>query len=106
MATAVDMIHPNTKLIKKGYIGFSWTSFFFSGIPAIIRGEVGIGVGILLTMLILGSFTFGILSIIINLVWAFKFNKHYTIKLLEKGYEFSGEENEIINAKTALGIAV
>ena len=105
MASAVKMTHSNTNVVKNGFYGFSWTSFFFSGIPAIVRGEAGIGLGILVGTIVLGALSVGILGILVNVIWAFMFNKNYTHKLLERGYAFTDEEEEVSKAKAALDIA-
>lgn len=97
MATVVMMKHPQTGLVQKGFFGFSWTTFFFGGWPAIFRGDIVVGV----MFIVLQFFTFGIASII----WAFLYNKSYTRKLLEKGYQFADGEGVVSLAKMKLGVA-
>ena len=97
MATVVMMKHPQTGLVQKGFFGFSWTTFFFGGWPAIFRGDFIVGV----MFVVLQFFTFGIASII----WAFLYNKSYTRKLLEKGYQFADSEGVVSLAKMKLGVA-
>lgn len=97
MATVVMMKHPQTGLVQKGFFGFSWTTFFFGGWPAIFRGDFIVGV----MFIVLQFFTFGIASII----WAFLYNKSYTRKLLEKGYQFADSEGVVSLAKMKLGVA-
>ncbi|PWC39298.1 hypothetical protein [Azospirillum sp. TSO35-2] len=96
MATVVMMKHPQTGLTKKGLVGFSWTTLFFGGFPALFRGDWGMG----LLLMVLSIFT-GNLS---GLIAAFLYNKHYTSKLIEKGYQFADTDalNSIARAK--LGI--
>lgn len=65
-------------LIKKSYVGFSWTVFFFGFFVPLFRGDWKW----LLIMLILTLLSFGIASIIL----AFVYNKFYTCNLLEKGW--------------------
>jgi hypothetical protein len=64
--------------IKKAPIGFSWTTFFFGGWPAIIRQDWAWGVGILIT----GALTFGVAG----MVAAFFYNKMYAKGLIDQGY--------------------
>lgn len=65
--------------VKKVPLGFSWTTFFFGGWPAIFRGDFIVGI-----VLVIGSMlTYGILSIIM----AFIYNKMYAKSLFEKGYK-------------------
>lgn len=96
MATAVMLKHPQTGLVKKGFVGFSWTTLFFSGFPALFRGDWLFAV----LLFILAFFTGGISSIIA----AFLYNKSYTTRLVEKGYELA--DTDVLNelARTKLGI--
>ncbi len=96
MATRIAMQHPETGIAKIGLYGFSWTTFFWGGIPALFRGDIVTG----LVVIILNMITFWIAGII----WAFFYNKYYTLKLVEKGYAFTGTESEIAAANAALGI--
>lgn len=64
--------------VKKVPLGFSWTTFFFGGFPALIRGDWLAGI-----IIIVGCFlTWGIVGIIA----AFIYNKIYAKSLFEKGY--------------------
>ncbi|RAU23641.1 hypothetical protein CU669_00600 [Paramagnetospirillum kuznetsovii] len=96
MATVIQMTHPQTGIVKKGIYGFSWTTLFFGGFPAIFRGEIVIG----LVVLVINLLTFGVAGFI----WAFIYNKQYTLRLVEQGYQFNGGEAEIAAARTKLGI--
>ena len=86
MAHTIIMQSPTTGVTKKGFYGFSWTTFFFGGFPALFRGDFAIG----LVFIILNILTFGIAGII----FAFVYNKRYTIKLIEIGYRFAGSPGE------------
>ncbi|WP_223822960.1 HrgC protein [Helicobacter pylori] len=81
VATTINLKKDN--LIKKGFVGFSWTTLFFNFFVPIIRGDVKGAV----IMLITASFTFGLF----NIVLAFIYNKQYTTRLLESGYEPADE---------------
>ncbi|WP_232259887.1 HrgC protein [Helicobacter pylori] len=70
-------------LIKKGLVGFSWTTLFFGFFVPIIRGDARWAV----IMFIAALFT----SFISNIVLAFVYNKQYTTRLLESGYEPTDE---------------
>ena len=65
--------------VKQVPIGFSWTTFFFGGIPALIRGDWITG----LIICLLNFVTWGIAGI----VAAFMYNKMYAKSLFEKGYK-------------------
>jgi hypothetical protein len=97
MAQVVMMKNPATGVVKKGFYGFSWTTFFFGGFPAIFRGQIGLG----LIVCLVGLVTVGIGSFI----WAFIYNKRYTTDLLEKGYIFADSEGKNDAARAKLGVA-
>lgn len=61
-------------MIKKGLFGYSWTTWFFGGIPAFLRGDYVLGV----IVTILWACTFGW----VGFFWGFFYNKKYTTKLL------------------------
>jgi hypothetical protein len=96
MATTILLRNQKTGMVKKGFYGFSWTTFFFGGLPAIFRGDIAIG----LILVILQVLTLGVAT----LIWAFVYNKHYTTKLLEKDYVFADSEGAVALARMKLGI--
>ncbi|WQS50883.1 HrgC protein [Helicobacter pylori] len=81
VATTINLKKGN--LIKKGFVRFSWTTLFFSFFVPIIRGDVKWAV----IMFIAVIFTFWLSHI----VFAFIYNKQYTTRLLESGYEPTDE---------------
>ncbi|GAA7344885.1 hypothetical protein HpCK67_05690 [Helicobacter pylori] len=68
MATTISLKKDN--LIKKGLVGFSWTTLFFNFWVSVIRGDARWAVIIFIAAL----FT----SFISNMVFAFIHNKQYT----------------------------
>lgn len=64
--------------IKEAPIGFSWTTLFFTGWPAIFRQDWLMGI----IILVLSMITWGIAGI----VFAFIYNKIYLKSLFNKGY--------------------
>ena len=99
MASAtITFKHPNTGAIKEAPVGFSWTTLFFAGIPALIRGHIGMGV----IILIIGLITF----FWSDLVFCFIYNKMYIKNLIDKGYKVTSTTipEEQIAAK--LGMAL
>ncbi|MCW2245405.1 hypothetical protein M2352_000996 [Azospirillum fermentarium] len=97
MATVVRMQHPETGLVKKGFVGFSWTTFFFGFFPALFRGDWGFG----LILMVLNVVTVGIAGFIA----AFLYNKSYTNRLIEKGYQLADNEDVNALARLKLGIS-
>jgi len=89
--------HPQSGLTKKGYVGWSWTYFFFGWLVPIIRGEIGIGV----LHLILTGVTLGIFQWIMSLLY----NKQYMTRLLLNGWELDASDENYSLAKQKLGIA-
>lgn len=96
MATTIMMKNPKTGVVKKGLYGFSWTTLFFGGLPAIFRGDILVGVAVMVASLC----SMGIAGII----WAFIYNKRYTVKLVEEGYIFTGSDAENDLAMAKLGV--
>ncbi|GAA8653830.1 hypothetical protein KYTH84_14310 [Helicobacter pylori] len=105
-------------LIKKGFVGFSWTTLFFGFLVPIIRGDVRWAIVMFISLccyyflvgaIIDGMFPdidkipdddliviflvvfLGNIINIVNIIIAFVDNKHYTAKLLEDGYEPADE---------------
>lgn len=97
MATLVKLRNPNTGITKNGFTGFSWTTFFWGGFPAMFRGDFVLG----LVLIILNFFVFWIPGIIA----AFVYNKHYTTKLIEAGYVLDDTPENNQRAKQELGIS-
>lgn len=97
MATVIMMKNPQTGIIKKGFYGFSWTTFFFGGFPALFRGDIKTALIVIIACLITGG--------VAGFIWAFFYNKSYTLGLVKEGYQFEGDQNAILNAKAKLGIA-
>ncbi len=105
-------------LIKKGFVGFSWTTLFFGFLVPIIRGDVRWAIVMFISLccyyflvgaIIDGMFPnidkipdddliviflvvfLGNIINIVNIIIAFVYNKHYTTRLLESGYEPTDE---------------
>ena len=98
MAVAVNLKKDN--LTKKGFVGFSWTTFFFGCFVPLFRGDVK-WAGIMLALGLLVSFSGGVILgdaaflpiLIYQVVFAFIYNKRYTENLLKEGYEPVGDSD-------------
>ena len=97
MAKRVQLIQPETGLMKSGYYGFSWTFLFFGSFVPIFRGELFIS----LLHFVITVVTFGLWQVII----AFLYNKQYMTRMLEKGYVLNDTEEVNEAARLKLGIA-
>ncbi len=116
VATTISLKKDN--LIKKGLVGFSWTTLFFSFWVPVIRGDARWAIVMFIFLFcysfvvvatiggmfadtdidkipddeLIGIFLIVSLgSIIINTIFAFTYNKQYTTRLLESGYEPTDE---------------
>ncbi|GAA7518905.1 hypothetical protein JP0011_13190 [Helicobacter pylori] len=114
MATTINLKKGN--LIKKGFVRFSWTILFFNFWVPIIRDDARWAIVMFISLFcyfvvvgtiidemfpdidkipddeLIGIFLIVSLgSIIINTIFAFTYNKQYTTRLLESGYEPTDE---------------
>ena len=96
MAQNIRLRHAQSGVITTGFYGFSWTTLFFSGFPAIFRGDLITGV----IVLILSASSFWL----VDIIWAFLYNRLYTTRLLERGYVFDDDPEKVREAKRALRI--
>ncbi len=91
-----------TKEVK---YGFSWTTFFFGFIVPLVRGDIKWALIMIAISVVVGSFTFGIGTLVSGIIFSFVYNKIYIKELLEKGYRPANEtaqnlleENNIVTA--------
>ncbi len=106
MATRIALKHKDSNIMKDGFYGYSWTTLFFGFIPALFRGDFMTFIGGFLIYAIFGFFTLGLGAFFLGFIWAFMYNKHYTRKLLERGYVLAGSDSENAQAAAELGIAL
>ncbi len=104
MAQIVMLKHKDSGLLKKGFVGFSWTTLFFGMFPALFRGDFLTFVGSFVVLAILATPTFGIGAGFGMFVWAFFYNSYYTRKLLEHGYVLDDNEEAMRAARLRLRI--
>ncbi len=116
MATTISLKKDN--LIKKGLVGFSWTTLFFNFWVPVIRGDarwtIVMFISLFCYFVVVGTIIDGMFPdtdidkipddelvgifliiflgyIIINIIIASIYNKQYTTRLLESGYEPADE---------------
>jgi hypothetical protein len=106
MATLVYMKNPKNGLMEKAYAGYSWTSLFFGYWPLAFRNEWKYFFAFLLIHMAAALFTFGIGSLVLQLIWSFLVNKWHMKRLIEKGFVIDpSQSQEVINlAKSAVGM--
>lgn len=104
MATRIALRHKETGLVKDGFYGFSWTTFFFCFFPALFRRDFITTISVFVIWVITTVVTYGMGNFLINTIWAFMYNKYYTRKLLERGYAFAGSDGDNALAASALGV--
>ena len=106
MAIKIAMKNTQNGLTKDGYYGFSWTTLFFGGFPALFRGDFITFLGLFAIAFIIGLITAGFGAFLVVIFWAFMYNKYYTKKLIEKGYRFNATAVENNAAAKAIGLAL
>ena len=93
----VKSIHPESKLNKSIFVGYSWTYFFFGFFVPIFRGEIVVG----LLHAILSFITFGLFWLIMS----FLYNRQYSERLIASGWQLSDTEERNQLAKLKLRIS-
>lgn len=91
--------HPTTGIIKTAPLGFSWTTLFFGGLPALFRGDFKwFFIQLLLSCLLIPA-----------AVFPFLYNRIYLRSLLERGFKVQstgGERIEDLNARLGVRLPV
>ena len=88
--------HRESGLVKRAYLGWSWTYQLFGWLVPVFRGEIGIA----LLHLALTVVTFGIFQI----VMPFLYNRQHMTRLLTSGWELHDSEDVEAFAMKRLGI--
>lgn len=91
--TKIIFKNPMTGAIKEAPVGFSWTTFFFGGFPALFRGDWKW----FAIMLVLALITMGFS----NVVFMFIYNKLYIKELIGTGFKAQSIASGDMNAASA-----
>lgn len=83
---AKEVLLERGNIVKTGFVGFSWTVFFFGFFVPLFRKDFKTTFVLLFVALLLGSFTAGAGAGILNLIVAFGYNKYYTENLVKLGF--------------------
>ena len=106
MSTKVSLKHAKSGVIKAAPIGFSWTTFFFGGFPALLRGDLKWAVImwiVWLSGLGLSILTFGITSVVFGIVLAVIYNKRYVVERMEEGYVPADDHSRHVLLRAGIG---
>lgn len=89
----VNLQNQQTGIVKQAKVGFSWTTLFFTFFPALFRGDWKWALIMLLSEIVAGSFTFGVGSFVLEIVFACLYNKFYITDLLNNGFAPSDQNS-------------
>ena len=92
----VHLIHKESGLVKKGYLGYSWSYLFFGWFVPIFRGELGVG----LLDLAITLFSAGLSQ----LIFPFIYNRQHMTRLLLSGWQLDTQDPRYEWAKIKLNI--
>lgn len=104
MAKTIYLKNEHIGQRKDGFVGFSWTTLLFGPFPALFRGDFLTFIGVFVVYFILNAVSFWLFGTIAMIVWAFFYNKYYTINLIKAGYKLNGTHEENVEAALALQI--
>ncbi|MDA0362341.1 MAG: hypothetical protein O3A45_04995, partial [Proteobacteria bacterium] len=93
----INLKHSDSGLNRSGFIGYSWTYFFFGFFVPIFRGEIGIG----LMHLVFSIITLGLF----HLIMPFLYNKQHTTRLLTGGWKLNDSHDRNALARLKIGIS-
>lgn len=87
----INLKNDNTMRTKQTKLGYSWTFFFFGWFVPLIRGDWKWFCITFIATIALAYFTFGLGSLIIQIVFAGFYNKLYIKDLLDSGFNAADE---------------
>ena len=90
-------------IVRKVKVGFSWTVFFFGGVPFLFRGIPLYAIALMLPLI--GGASGGpgiVLGFLIDVVIAFHANKWTALYYIEHGYKPIGEGWDVANREWLL----
>lgn len=85
MAERVNLIKGNIK--EDGFVGFSWTIFFFGFWVPIFRKDFKSALVIAILTIVIGYMTMGAGILILDIVLGFFYNKYYTEQFIKNGFQ-------------------
>lgn len=92
MAEKITLIKEN--IIKEGFVGFSWTTFFFGFFVPLFRKDYISALVLFIVSCIVSFLTYGAGGFILNVIVSFAYNKYYTENLIKLGFVPTNEYDE------------
>jgi hypothetical protein len=92
-ATEIRLRHTGTGDERIAYEGYSWTSLFFCGFPALLRGDIALGLSVMFAWTVIGLSAYAVgvptwlSTAIVCGIWGFYYNDIHRERLLRAGYE-------------------
>ena len=92
-ATTIRLRHTGTGDETIAYDGYSWTSLFFCGFPALLRGDIALGLSVMFAWTVIGLSAYAVgvptwlSTAIVCGIWGFYYNDIHRERLLRAGYE-------------------
>ena len=108
MARVVGLRNPDTEILTVGFSGFSWTMLLFGFFVPLFRGDLVTSLLLFVLQTLFALFfrsLWGFGFWIPSTILAFFYNRSFTTKLLEAGYEFHDTSEKVAAAERKLRIA-
>ena len=103
----VSLRHTQSGVLKSAPVGFSWTTLFCSGFPALFRGDLKWAVIMWIvegSIAVLSIFAVGIPSVVVHVVFAAIYNKRYIVDLMAQGFAPADDHSRNVLAQKGIAI--